>query len=92
MLKGFGKGLFPSRTKKKASEPEGSEAVIPVVPIGMSASGRDCLSMLCLEHGRHRIEELPHMVCGVRRMKQPVRHETVPIGRDGFEHGVDVGP
>ena len=25
-------------------------------------------------------------------MKQPVRHETVPIGRDGFEHGVDVGP
>ena len=65
---------------------------VPVIPIGISASACDCLSMLCLEHGRHRIEELPHMVCGVRRMKQPVRHETVPIGRNGFEHGVDVGP
>ena len=65
---------------------------VPVIPIGISSSARDCLSMLCLERGRHRIEELPHMVCGVRRMKQPVRHETVPIGRDGFEHGVDVGP
>lgn len=42
---------------------------VPVIPIGISASVRDCLSMLCLEHGRHRIEELPHMVCGVRRMK-----------------------
>ena len=123
MLKGFGKGLFPSRTKKKASEPEGPEAVIPVISLmallygdaetasggtrryqnasseassryshSISASARDCLSMLCLEHGRHRIEELPHMVCGLQRMKQPVRHETVPIGRDGFEHGVDVGP
>lgn len=40
--------------------------------------------MLCLERGRHRIEELPHMVDGVRRMKQPVRHETAPIGRNGL--------
>lgn len=64
-----GKELFLNRTKKKASEPEGSEAFIPVVPIGISVSARDCLSMLCLEHGRHRIEELPHMVGGVRRMK-----------------------
>lgn len=40
--------------------------------------------MLCLERGRHRIEELPHMVGGVRRMKQPVRHETAPIGRNGL--------
>lgn len=28
-----GKELFPSRTKKKASEPEGSEAVIPVISL-----------------------------------------------------------
>ena len=57
---------------------------VPVVPIGISTSARDCLSMLCLQRGRHRIEELPHMVGGVRRMKQPVRHETAPIGRNGL--------
>ena len=28
-----GKELFPSRTKKKASEPEGPEAVIPVISL-----------------------------------------------------------
>ena len=55
---------------------------VPVVPIGISASARDCLSMLCLQRGRHRIEKLPHMVGGVRRMKQPIRHETAPIGRN----------
>lgn len=27
-----GKELFPGRTKKKASEPEGPEAVIPAIP------------------------------------------------------------
>ena len=32
------------------------------------------------------------MIGGVRRVKQSVRHETTPIGRDGFEHGVNVGP
>ena len=29
----FGKELFPGRTKKKASEPEGPEAVIPVISL-----------------------------------------------------------
>lgn len=28
-----GKELFPGRTKKKASEPEGPEAVIPVISL-----------------------------------------------------------
>lgn len=37
-----------------------------LLPIGISASARDCLSMLCLERGRDRIEELPHMVGEVR--------------------------
>lgn len=66
---GLRQGAPSGQNEKKASEPEGSEAVIPVIPIGMSASARDCLSMLCLERGRHGIEELPHVVCGVRRMK-----------------------
>ena len=65
-------------TKTRVQKP------VSAIPIGISASARDCLSMLCLEHGRHRIEELPHMVGGVRRMKQPVRHETAPIGRNGL--------